>query len=153
MRNKKLLYIFFIAWIILLLKLTLFKHSIPEVIAHFRNYDPDLFRKSYARAGFIPFVTLKDLLFIEPDRGFAYRNLFGNILMFLPAGFLLPALFPLTKKVWSFILCCLSISLCLEILQLLTALGDFDVDDLLLNTAGGIMGYGIYQVVKPFDRL
>ena len=40
------------------------------------------------------------------------------------------------------------LSLTIEITQLLTRVGSFDVDDLILNTAGGIAGYLLFYIMN-----
>lgn len=78
-------------------------------------------------------------------------NLLGNILIFIPFGFFLPM--GSTKK--SFVLTALFsffLSLGIETFQLLTKIGSFDVDDLLLNTLGGIIGYLLYRILSYFRR-
>ena len=40
------------------------------------------------------------------------------------------------------------LSLAFETTQLLTGLGVFDVDDIILNTSGGALGYIIYAIIK-----
>ncbi|MNP72422.1 VanZ like family protein [compost metagenome] len=37
-------------------------------------------------------------------------------------------------------------SLCLECMQLVLSMGTFDVDDLILNTTGGLLGYGVFKL-------
>jgi glycopeptide antibiotics resistance protein len=49
------------------------------------------------------------------------------------------------KKLISIILL---ISLALELIQLITALGTFDVDDIILNVFGSALGFGTYILVK-----
>ena len=44
------------------------------------------------------------------------------------------------------------LSLLVEVLQLVTKVGSFDVDDLLLNTVGGILGFLIYKLAVHFFR-
>ena len=74
-------------------------------------------------------------------------NLLGNIFVFSPFGFLLP-LYRLEKTgpvrvmLYSFLF-----SLGIELLQLVTRVGVFDVDDLILNTLGGLIGFLVYKVV------
>lgn len=72
-----------------------------------------------------------------------------NILLFVPLGFLIPMLFPSFHKMWKLLLCSFSLSLCIESLQWLLPLGRaFDVDDLLLNTLGGLLGFSCYNLVS-----
>ena len=44
------------------------------------------------------------------------------------------------------------ISLTIEVIQLLTKVGCFDVDDMILNTLGAALGYGIYAVCDRIRR-
>ncbi|MCR4585800.1 MAG: VanZ family protein [Lachnospiraceae bacterium] len=75
----------------------------------------------------------------------ALINLIGNIIMFIPLGILLPSLW---KQLDSFIRCligCFGLILMVEITQLFTLRGSCDVDDLILNLAGCIIGYFIHR--------
>ena len=45
-----------------------------------------------------------------------------------------------------------SISLTVEVIQLITRAGCFDVDDMILNTLGAALGYGIYAVCDKIRR-
>ena len=71
-------------------------------------------------------------------------NVCGNIAVFIPVGIFLPTLIKRCKNVFFTALISLEISLVVEIVQLATRVGSFDVDDLLLNTAGGLLGFLIY---------
>ncbi len=44
------------------------------------------------------------------------------------------------------------LSMCVEIFQILTKVGSFDVDDLLLNTMGGILGYILFSICNWIRR-
>ena len=64
------------------------------------------------------------------------RSIFlGNILLFIPIGFLFPIATGKMKWYWT-IGMGLSFSLLIEIIQLITSLGYFDPDDIMLNTLG-----------------
>jgi len=74
-------------------------------------------------------------------------NLLGNIGVFIPFGILLPVAFK-SKFLKTMLIFELGL-LTLELLQLVTKRGSFDVDDLILNTFGFLIGYGIYlKLVK-----
>lgn len=73
-------------------------------------------------------------------------ELFGNILMFIPAGWLLPRLFLPMRKFFVFLLTCLLSIFFIEALQLLTLLGRFDIDDVILNISGMLIGYIIFAL-------
>lgn len=61
-------------------------------------------------------------------------------------GFLLPIVFYRINKFRTIILSSFILSLMFEGIQLLTGIGDFDVDDILLNVIGSIGGYILYRV-------
>ena len=64
-----------------------------------------------------------------------------NILLFLPFGYLLPLLWPRVDRWWKLLLCGLFVSLLIELLQLVTLRGMFDLDDLMNNTLGALLGW------------
>ena len=75
-------------------------------------------------------------------------NVVGNVCVFVPFGWFLPVLFKKCQKWFLILLFSLELSLAVEVVQLITKVGCFDVDDLLLNTIGGILGYLIYKITK-----
>ena len=77
-------------------------------------------------------------------------NLFGNIIMFIPFGFLgwLNAKYFSLKKL---ILDFLSALIIVEALQYLTRLGVFDIDDLALNSLGVWIGFQMRKFIDHFQ--
>ena len=101
------------------------------------------------------------ILFKEIKRFWQYRdqvglfamftNLFGNVLIFMPFGFFMPMASRyrsfFSTLFWSF-----GLSLGVESFQLVSRVGCFDVDDLLLNTIGGVAGYILFVVCAAIRR-
>lgn len=81
-----------------------------------------------------------------------FANLFGNILIFMPLGFFVP-MASKYKSFFASLLCTFGLSLGVEIFQLLTKVGSFDVDDLLLNTIGGVTGHIIFIIFYALRRM
>ncbi len=79
-------------------------------------------------------------------------NLAGNVIGFMPFGFLLPLLSEKERRLLMIVLLTFELSLVVEVLQLFTGRGSFDVDDLMLNTLGGALGYGCYCVFARLSR-
>ena len=84
-------------------------------------------------------------------RGFVI-NLFGNILAFMPWGFMVPVIVKGLHKFWCTVAATFFLSLCIETVQLVTKVGSFDVDDLILNTIGGMAGFLVYLVANTIRR-
>jgi len=68
-------------------------------------------------------------------------NIAGNIVGFIPLGILFPLLFVGLRRIWRTALMVFLVSLGFELTQLVTGIGIFDIDDLILNVTGGIIGY------------
>ena len=103
-------------------------------------------------ANLIPFYTIGNYIHVLRHSGDSYLrahcfiNLGGNVLLFIPAGWLLPRLWPKTRNYIRFFVLCVGIMFLVESVQLLTLLGRFDVDDLILNLTGMTVGFLLYTL-------
>ncbi len=114
-----------------------------------------IFSDWYGRTGEMQEYRYNLVLFREIRRFWNYRdqvglfamftNLFGNVIIFMPFGFFMP-MASKYRSCFSAVFYSFGLSLCVETFQLLTKVGSFDVDDLLLNTVGGLAGYVIFAV-------
>lgn len=68
-------------------------------------------------------------------------NLGGNIFLFIPIGYFLPRLWPFLRSFFSFLLTCVLAVTLVELLQLVSLRGSLDIDDLILNLFGMLVGY------------
>ena len=83
-------------------------------------------------------------------RRIAAVNLLGNLVMFLPLGFLPAMVFPLLRR-WSRILiAAAAVVIAAETVQYFTLRGSADIDDLILNLIGAAVGFGIFRI---FERI
>ncbi len=78
----------------------------------------------------------------------ALKNLLGNIIPFIPFGFLLPVTYKKFSSAISVFVIGLVSILVIEIFQFFTKLGSFDVDDIILNMTGIVCGYVIFLVTN-----
>ncbi len=113
--------------------------------------------RGYFSVNFIPVLnTIKELISIGDSSildvmlNFWISNIAGNMLLLLPLGFLVPILWKKFQDGHKMILLAFCFSLSIELLQLLlTYMGvfnrAFDVDDIILNTLGGCIGYFLYK--------
>ena len=70
-----------------------------------------------------------------------------NVFLFVPFGILMPVGFRFFRKWWNLILGAFILSISIELTQLLTARGYFEIDDMLLNTLGAFIGYMAFWVI------
>ena len=78
----------------------------------------------------------------------AVVNILGNVAMFVPYGVFLPTTWPGLQRAWKAIPVGLLTITVVEICQLFTLRGRCDVDDVLLNMVGIILGYGLWRLVQ-----
>lgn len=106
----------------------------------------------------IPFYTVRlfiNVLVEDYGQGLnrvAIINLVGNVIMFLPLGFLPPLLWKAFQKWWKMLLWGTGVIVCVELIQLFTLVGKCDIDDLLLNVVGIAVGYGIYRILMRITK-
>ena len=142
-RNQKLGWVLFLAYLALLVYFLFFAESFGRVSEN-RDYAYNL------------------ELFKEIRRFYTYReqlgmkafllNIVGNMVGFMPFGFFLPIISRRSRKWYNTVLFGFCFSLCIEVTQLVMRVGSFDVDDILLNTIGGAMGFVTYRIVQKYRR-
>lgn len=76
----------------------------------------------------------------------ALLNIFGNVALFVPFGFLLPVNAPRLRALWKCAAVSLAAIIAAETIQLFFRVGSFDVDDVILNMIGILIGYILYKI-------
>ncbi len=153
--NRIIVLALFVFYLYALLRIILFKFRWRDMTFLWyqlqRNLgNPDNLMYQLQRGNFSPLKTI--FINIQSLSGWhELSNLLGNIAAFIPFGMFLVLLSK--NKGLSFIgvlARSLSLSLCLECLQVVFSIGIFDVDDLILNTFGGLLGY---CAIKLYDKV
>jgi glycopeptide antibiotics resistance protein len=123
------------------------------------------FSERYGRTSSSDEYRYNLILFKELKRFITYRkelgiesfvvNIIGNVLAFAPFGFALPIISPQNRKFFHIAFLSFEFSLTIELIQFILKVGIFDVDDLFLNTVGGMIGgicfficNGIFHVMR-----
>ncbi|MCT4620653.1 MAG: VanZ family protein [Marinisporobacter sp.] len=133
---RNLFVILFVAYLVYLFYLVFFSAYYGRGYHH-RNYN------------FVPLKTITEYLLLKHGIKGTIVNIGGNILAFMPLGFLYPVVHKSKKNykhilIVSFILTCF-----IEGLQYISGAGTCDIDDVLLNVIGGLVGYIFYrEIVK-----
>lgn len=128
-----------------------------QLLFHRRGYDPSMPYAQQLKYNLIPFETI--VLFLRAldhsspaTRRHAVINLLGNVVMFLPLGFLPAAIWEKLRKVWKILLLTILIIFLVELTQMLTLVGSFDTDDLILNILGSLLGYWLFRLTNPKEN-
>ncbi len=134
--TKGILWVVFLLYLGVLLKITVFRSS-------FGSYP----LCSHGQIELIPFVGLIQI-FHNSVRVFLYLFV-GNLIWFVPLGILLPLLTKVQRStiLWGFLL-----SLYIEVSQYIFGTGVSEVEDLILNTAGTVIGYGLFLLLRKVWR-
>ena len=138
-RKKSLYVVLFAAYLILLFYFLFFSEGLGRASTETEyRYNMTLFREIKR------FIEYRHVLGYQA----VFLNVVGNVIAFMPFGFLLPPLMNyktnwFVTTIWAFLF-----SLFAETIQLFFRLGSFDVDDMLLNTVGGLLGYIICILLK-----
>jgi glycopeptide antibiotics resistance protein len=104
------------------------------------------------RYNLYPFKTVMEFILNSAKYTFQaiFINLVANIITFIPLGFFISLLFRRFFKLINIVLCCLSIIICIEVAQFILNVGVLDIDDIILNTIGCVLGFMVYKAVKSY---
>lgn len=106
------------------------------------------FRYPTRMVSLVPFKTITTYLFGKTPN-FTYQlfhNILGNIFLFVPFAFLLPICFSKGRTLKESFLYSFLLSTLVELYQFTFRVGVLDVDDVILNVIGGIIGYIVYKL-------
>lgn len=143
-REKAIFRILFAVYVLLVIYFLFFAEMTGRTISD-RTYHYNL----------ILFKEIKRFIVYHEQLGWfaVLANLLGNILIFVPFGMMIPFLTKHFKKFWSVVLLTFELSFIVELVQLVTKVGSCDVDDILLNTIGGMFGFACYAIAVRCRRM
>ncbi len=145
MKIKKLIICsLFVVYVFLALNLLFF---IRESMLRFYTYG-DYFREN---TNFVPFRTVIEFIGYIRERNMYYLelsrdNLAGNLLIFMPLGAFLPAIWKKQRRFGVFAPTASAVIICVEIIQFITMRGACDIDDFILNMAGALAGFALTRI-------
>ena len=129
---------------VILIKFVVFK-AIPTIhIGHLR------FRLAGPHTGpgnFVPFKTIGPQLIGRKNRLIDIVNLIGNIIPFMPIGLLAPLVFRAISWRKALVLGVVT-GLTFEVMEVVFRVGIFDIDDVILNGLGVMIGYGAFVIFR-----
>ena len=141
---RRLSILLFVLYILLLVYFLFFSEEYGRIATEERMY----------RYNLIPFVEIRRFWVYRKQLGVlaVFTNIFGNVIGFIPDGFILPVINRKCRNGFFIILSGFMLSLFVETVQLITKAGCFDVDDLILNTLGAAVGYLAFAVCNYLRR-
>ena len=148
-RTRKWKVIFFL-YILVLIRLIIFKYPLHQLMEIARGWEKGVVLEGLSTANFTlgKSIRMYILYFNRFPFWNGFANLVGNVLVFIPYGLLLPVSYPVCRKWWRVFYCAIGLVVGIELFQLFSAFGAFDVDDILLNVWGAMLGYGVYALCR-----
>lgn len=153
-KNKKInifreitLLVFFIYFLLLLL-LTIFKGGFITLRNPFDSY----MYNEYGAIGIINIVPIKEtiitLMHSEAGLRNTMTNIIGNIIAFIPLGFFIPLLFDKFNRYKKVLKVGFLSSLAIEITQIFVGFNVCDIDDIIYNTVGAMLGFLCFKIFE-----
>lgn len=138
--------LFFFLYLLFVIRVIVFKYPLSQVQEIVASWQKDVVLEGLGTANFTPFKTIKMYIRYYDLPGLrSFSNLFGNILIFIPIGMLMPVAHKASRNVVIMLLNAFLFVLGIEVFQLFSAFGAFDVDDIILNCFGVLIGRAVYQ--------
>ena len=136
-------HVIFFLYLLLVIRLIIFKYPYSKLLEIARTWEKGVILEGLDTANFTLFKTIR--MYIKYSYMLnSFENLAGNIIVFIPFGFLLPYVLEKGRNFFVMLLNAFLFVLGIEIFQLFSAFGAFDVDDILLNCFGAVTGYLLY---------
>lgn len=146
MKNKKLIKILFSIYTLFLILFVVLKFDGSfERIISLHNSIIENEKDGLRNINLIPFRTMSPYL-KNITETYAFKNIAANIVAFIPLGFFISNKNP--KNVFKALIICLGVILSIELIQLFFKIGFFDVDDIILNFIGSLLGVFISLFVR-----
>ena len=129
-----IIYCFVLVYVLFLSRGTRDGYTFAEYMRRFTN--------------FIPFKTIVEYVkrYIDGYRNLSVLNLLGNLALFVPMGMALPCLSRKLNRFWKVTLTVLGMVVVVELVQGLLRVGSIDIDDVIFNVVGAMVGYGIIVI-------
>lgn len=138
--------IFFI-YLLIVIKLIIFKYPYEQLKAIADSWEKGVILEGLDTANFTLFKTIR--MYIKYSYKLnSFENLLGNIVVFIPYGFLFPYVIKRGRNFLVMLFNAFLFVTGIEIFQLFSAFGAFDVDDILLNCFGAVIGYLLYLILR-----
>ncbi len=135
-----LFYLVVIVYILLMAKILLFKYVSPLELFNAE-------RMVTRNFNLIPFQTISQYSFgAHFNIWITLMNVAGNVIVFVPLGIYMQMFLRNKRFLRSVAFVCV-ISLCVEAVQYIFGIGAADIDDIILNTIGGLLGVLFYKIV------
>lgn len=151
--KRKFFRFIFIVYGVILSNLTIFKYfgNMQRVIRRIEETESQR-EHGFLNLNLVPFKSISSAINsymrigIEPS-----VNLVGNIIIFVPMGLLIPLIINKPSFLKTIGISFVTI-LGIEIIQFITCLGIADIDDVILNIAGCVIGYTLYLFFKVLTK-
>ena len=98
------------------------------------------------------FIELKPFNFLSDAYIGSNINVIGNFTMFIPVGIIWPVCFKKLDNIFKALLACFGLSLFIELSQLICLDRHTDIDDLILNTLGALVGILIVFIIRKIKK-
>lgn len=141
----------FFVYLLIVIKLIIFKYPYEQLRTIAANWEKGVILNGLHTANFTLFKTIR--MYIDYSYKLnSFENLVGNVVVFIPFGFLLPYVLKRGRNFFVMLLNAFFFVLGIEIFQLFSAFGAFDVDDILLNCLGAVIGYIIFMINNQMEK-
>lgn len=148
--GKHIRWIFFL-YLLIVVRLIIFKYPFEELLAIAGGWSGEVVAAGLRSANFTLFKTIR--MYVDYSYMLnSFENLVGNVVIFVPFGFLLPMVHRRGRNFFIMLLHALLFVLGIEIFQLFSGFGAFDVDDILLNCMGAVLGYLVYAFCEGIKK-
>lgn len=139
-KRKTGIRVLFFLYLLIVIKVIIFKYPWAHLKEIMDTWEKGVILEGLDTANFTVGKTIRMYIRYR-DRLNSFENLVGNVVVFLPLGYLWPLVHSPARNGWLMMAETFLFVTGIEVFQLFSAFGAFDVDDILLNCLGAFLGY------------
>ncbi|GFI03644.1 MAG: VanZ family protein [Lachnospiraceae bacterium] len=149
--HRKYVRLIFFLYLLIVIKVIIFKYPLEQLRAIAATWEKGVILEGLDTANFTLFKTIR--MYIDYSYKLnSFENLVGNVVVFIPFGFLLPYVLKHGRNFLVMLINAFLFVLGIEVFQLFSAFGAFDVDDIFLNCFGAVLGYIAYLIYEALKK-
>ena len=149
--HRKYVRLIFFLYLLIVIKVIIFKYPLEQLRAIAATWEKGVILEGLDTANFTLFKTIR--MYIDYSYKLnSFENLVGNVVVFIPFGFLLPYVLKHGRNFLVMLINAFLFVLGIEVFQLFSAFGAFDVDDILLNSCGALLRYIAYLIYESIMK-
>lgn len=143
---KMIIWVIFIIYIGIMVKLLVVQSSPRGIIESMKMATIPEVERRIKQGNYIPLNTISKYIIGDENNTQDINKIARNLILYIPLGFFIPILIKTNRDFSNLAMAVITFSVTFALVKIIGGFGVFNIDELILNTLGGIIGFIIYAI-------